>query len=69
MSPFNAGKFRSPATCCESFERGGEKKPEVGIPSLEEQPGKPDVKLSERGFGTMLRTDPTVLGLQKTRLA
>jgi hypothetical protein len=26
------------------------------------------VKLGERGFGTLLRTDPTVLGLQKTRL-
>ena len=50
------------------FERGGEKKPEVGIPNLEEEPGKPDVKLGERGFGTLLRTDPTFLGLQKTRL-
>src|SRR6266436_6851544 len=31
-------------------------------------PGKPDDKLSERGFGTELRTDPVFLGLQKTRL-
>ena len=30
--------------------------------------GKPDDKLSTRGFGTLLRTDPVFLGLQKTRL-
>src|SRR5207248_571894 len=28
----------------------------------------PDVKLSVRGYGTNLRTDPVVIGLQKTRL-
>ena len=28
----------------------------------------PDDKLGERGFGTVLRTDPVFLGLQKTRL-
>ena len=33
-----------------------------------EEPGRPDVKLSDRGFGTGLRTDPVFLGLQKTRL-
>ena len=50
------------------FERGSRKKPEVGNPGLEEEPGKPEIKLSERGFGTELRTDPVFLGLQKTRL-
>jgi len=50
------------------FERGGEKKAELGNPTRNEQPGKPDAKLSERGFGTELRTDPVFLGLQKTRL-
>ncbi len=53
------------------FERGGLKKPpqsEVGNPNREEDPGKPDEKLSSRGHGTVLRTDPQVLGAQKTRL-
>jgi hypothetical protein len=50
------------------FERGGRKKGEIGNPNREEDPGKPDDKQSERGFGTGLRTDPVFLGLQKTRL-
>ena len=36
--------------------------------SARTMPGKPDDKLSTRGFGTQLRTDPVFLGLQKTRL-
>jgi hypothetical protein len=50
------------------FERGGLKKGEVGNPAREEEAGRPDVKLSLRGHGTLLRTDPVFLGLQKTRL-
>src|SRR6202030_4804721 len=51
------------------FERGGGPKGEVGEPSREPaDAGKPDDKLSTRGFGTLLRTDPVFLGLQKTRL-
>ncbi len=52
-----------------TFERGGRKQPEVGLPIPEEQPGKPTQNLlSLRGLGTLLRTDPVYLGLQKTRL-
>src|SRR5207248_2311127 len=47
---------------------GGGKKGELGVPSRFEEPGAPEVKLSTRGFGTQLRTDPVFLGLQKTRL-
>jgi len=68
LEPIERWEVSQPGNVLRVFERGGEKKPEVGIPSLEESPGKPDVKLSDRGFGTLLRTDPTVLGLQKTRL-
>jgi hypothetical protein len=68
LEPIQRWEVSQPGNVLRVFERGGEKKPEVGIPSLEEAPGKPDVKLSDRGFGTLLRTDPTVLGLQKTRL-
>jgi len=40
-------------------------KAEIGNPNREEDPGKPDDKLSERGFRHGLRTD-LFLGLQKT---
>lgn len=68
LEPIQRWEISQPGNVLRVFERGGEKKPEIGIPNLEEEPGKPDVKLSDRGFGTLLRTDPTVLGLQKTRL-
>ncbi|MGA9496753.1 MAG: hypothetical protein WBV41_12920 [Terriglobales bacterium] len=68
IEPIQRWEVSQPGNVLRVFERGGEKKREVGIPSLAELPGKPDVKLGERGFGTLLRTDPTVLGLQKTRL-
>ncbi|MEN3335004.1 MAG: hypothetical protein V7641_4369 [Blastocatellia bacterium] len=52
-----------------TFERGGRKSAEVGLPLSEESPGKPTQNLlSPRGLGTLLRTDPVYLGLQKTRL-
>jgi hypothetical protein len=50
------------------FERGGRRKLEVGLPDVAEDPGKPDKGLSPRGPGTLNRTDPVVLGAQKTRL-
>ncbi|MGA7629856.1 MAG: hypothetical protein WCB11_03765 [Terriglobales bacterium] len=68
LEPIERWEVSQPGNVLRVFERGGEKKAEVGIPSLDERPGKPDVKLGERGLGTLLRTDPTVLGLQKTRL-
>ncbi len=68
LEPIQRWEISQPGNVLRVFERGGAKKPEVGIPSLEEEPGKPDVKLGERGFATLLRTDPTFLGLQKTRL-
>src|SRR2546422_303842 len=51
-----------------SLDGGGKRKAEVVNPVREDEPGKPEDKLSERGFGTELRTDPVFLGLQKTRL-
>jgi len=68
LEPIERWEISQPGNVLRIFERGGEKKPEVGIPSLVEEPGRPDVKLGERGFGTLLRTDPVFLGLQKTRL-
>src|SRR5271168_3422527 len=68
LDPLQRWEISQPGNVLRVFERGGEKKPETGIPSSEELPGDPDLKLSNRGFGTELRTDPVFLGLQKTRL-
>jgi hypothetical protein len=68
LTPLYRWEISQPGNVLRVFERGGEKKAEIGNPSGEESPGKPDDKLSDRGFGTELRTDPVFLGLQKTRL-
>src|SRR5258705_7329871 len=68
LNPLFRRETSQPRNALRVFERGGRKKPEIGNPSREEEPGKPDDKLSDRGFGTELRTDPVFLGLQKTRL-
>jgi hypothetical protein len=68
LDPLFRWESSQPGNVLRVFERGGHKKAEVGNPSREEDPGKPDDKLSDRGFGTGLRTDPVFLGLQKTRL-
>ena len=68
LQPLERWEISQPGNVLRIFERGGTEKAEIGNPELGEDPGKPDVKLSERGFGTKLRTDPVFLGLQKTRL-
>ena len=68
LTPLYRWEISQPGNVLRVFERGGEKKAEIGNPNGEETPGKPDDKLSDRGFGTELRTDPVFLGLQKTRL-
>ncbi len=50
------------------FEKGGVAPLSLGIPALDEPPGKPERRLSDRGLGTLNRTDPVILGAQKTRL-
>jgi hypothetical protein len=68
LDPLYRWEISQPGNVLRVFERGGQKKSELGNPNREEAPGKPDDKLSDRGFGTELRTDPVFLGLQKTRL-
>ena len=68
LTPLYRWETSQPGNLLRVFERGGSKKAEIGNPTREEQPGKPDDKLSDRGLGTELRTDPVFLGLQKTRL-
>jgi hypothetical protein len=50
------------------FEKGGRPQLSLGLPTTSEPPGKPERRFSERGLGTLNRTDPVFLGLQKTRL-
>jgi hypothetical protein len=62
---FNLG---NPGNILRIFEKGGEKQLQLGLPTSEEPNGRPRNRLSERGLGTLNRTDPVFLGLQKTRL-
>jgi hypothetical protein len=57
-----------PSNILRIFEKGSEKQLSLGDPNIFEPPGKPGRRLSERGLGTLLRTDPVYLNLQKTRL-
>jgi hypothetical protein len=68
LDPLYRWEISQPGNVLRVFERGGRKKSELGNPDREDDPGKPDDQLSDRGFGTELRTDPVFLGLQKTRL-
>lgn len=68
MDPLPRWNVTQTGNVLRAFERGGLKKGEIGNPNREEEPGRPDFKLSDRGHGTLLRTDPVFLGLQKTRL-
>ena len=68
LEPLPRWEVTQPGNVLRVFERGGTKRGEIGNPTRLEEPGRPDAKLSDRGFGTNLRTDPVFLGLQKTRL-
>src|SRR5215475_14294442 len=71
LRPIPRWEIMQPGNVLRVFERGGEEKglpSDIGSPSTFELGGKPEDKLSDRGFGTRLRTDPVFLGLQKTRL-
>lgn len=68
LDPLLRWELSEPGNMLRPFERGGGPRAEIGNPNREEDSGKPDTKLSDRGIGTELRTDPVILGLQKTRL-
>ncbi len=68
LDPIPRWEISQPGNVLRVFERGGKRRLEVGLPDKDEDPGKPDKGLSARGFGSAQRTDPVVLGLQKTRL-
>ena len=64
LDPLPRWEVSQPGNVLRVFERGGSKRSEIGNPARVEEPGRPDNKLSDRGFGTLLRTDPVFLGLQ-----
>ncbi len=68
LDPLPRWEISQPGNILRVFERGGKGRTEVGLPERESDPGKPDKGLSARGLGTLNRTDPVYLGLQKTRL-
>ncbi|MFN2455976.1 MAG: hypothetical protein ABR577_17350 [Pyrinomonadaceae bacterium] len=68
LQPLPRWEISQPGNVLRVFERGGRRRLEVGLPDRDEDPGKPDKGLSPRGLGTLQRTDPVYLGLQKTRL-
>ncbi|HEV7890258.1 MAG TPA: hypothetical protein VGP08_06450 [Pyrinomonadaceae bacterium] len=68
LNPLPRWEISQPGNLLRVFERGGRGRSEVGLPERESDPGKPDKGLSARGLGTLNRTDPVYLGLQKTRL-
>ena len=68
LEPLGRWEVSQPGNILRVFERGGGPRSDLGNPNPEEEPGLPDDKLSDRGLGTLLRTDPVFLGLQKTRL-
>lgn len=68
LEPLPRWELSQPGNILRVFERGGGPRSEIGNPNPDESPGRPDDKLSDRGLGTLLRTDPVYLGLQKTRL-
>ncbi|MDP9253426.1 MAG: hypothetical protein M3O66_00555, partial [Verrucomicrobiota bacterium] len=68
IEPLPRFNLSNPGNILRIFEKGGRKQLSLGLPTSDEPGGKPDRRLSERGLGTLNRTDPVFLGLQKTRL-
>ena len=70
--PLPAFETVPPADNFRVFERGGLNIdsifPEIGLPNPLEEPGKPDIRQSNRGPGTGSRVSIPVLNLHKTRL-
>jgi hypothetical protein len=68
LGPLFPWQVSQPGNVLRIFERGGRRPLEIGIPDPDEEPGRPKNRLSNRGLGTLNRTDPVFIGLQKTRL-
>jgi hypothetical protein len=72
LIPLPRWEITQPGEYFRAFERGGllqeNTPPEIGNPNVENDPGRPDIRLSTRGRGTGLRISPAIINLHKTRL-
>jgi hypothetical protein len=68
LDPLPRFEVGQPGNVLRVFERGQQRPLEIGLPTPDEAPGRPANRLSQRGLGTLNRTDPVWLNLQKTRL-
>jgi hypothetical protein len=72
LFPLPQWEVTSPGDVFRVFERGGlfirSQFPEIGNPNPLEEPGKPDIRASNRGPGTGSRVSIPVLNIHKTRL-
>jgi len=75
LDPLPRFEVGQPSNILRIFERGQRRPLLIGLPTpglpggpLEEEPGRPLNRLSQRGLGTLNRTDPVWLNLQRTRL-
>src|ERR1051325_9335050 len=68
IDPLPRFALSQPGNILRIFERGGEEQTQLGVPNPFEPPGRPGRRLSDRAMGTLNRTDPVFLNLQKMRL-
>jgi hypothetical protein len=68
LDPLPRFEISQPGNLLRIFERGGRFDLEIGNPERLEESGRPRARLSTRGLGTLNRTDPVFVGLQRTRL-
>ncbi len=70
--PLPRWEITQPGNIFRTFESGGRisriNPSDIGIPNPLDEPGRPDMKSSDRGLGTQLRISSPVLNLLKTRL-
>lgn len=72
LLPMPRWEVIQPGEYFRAFERGGiaqgSQPSDVGNPNRDEEAGRPDIKLGNRGRGTGLRISPALINLHKTRL-
>ena len=72
LLPMPQWEVLSPGDVFRVFERGGlnikSSFPEIGLPNPLEEPGRPDIRASNRGPGTGNRISVPVINIHKTRL-
>jgi hypothetical protein len=72
LLPLPRWEIIQPGEYFRAFERGGilnlSTPPEIGNPNVLDDPGRPDIRVSNRGRGTGARISPALINIHKTRL-